>query len=160
MPDFTGILGKKMHESLVEKAEGTDEGRLRARLLAALHTTFDPIIGASLATAPRQMRTSFEVALALGIDIVKEPRLLWLADLAQSLPTPIGWGVAEHPELSQPPFWHNELTLTSQWQHPTDEFVKTLATAIRGPLQPRSKGIVRTLLGEQVLSEFIRPDTP
>ena len=40
-----------------------------------------PIVGISLATRPRQLRSTFDVALALGIDIV-EPQHLWLADLA------------------------------------------------------------------------------
>ena len=129
------------------------EARIREALHSALLTSFTPIVGISLATQPRQLRSTFDVALALGIDIVREPQYLWLADLAQSLPVPFGWSPAEHPTPGQPMFWHNELCGSSQWQHRVDEYIKQLLQALRTPLNPRSGPIVRVLLGEGAMKE-------
>ena len=153
---FSRLLGRTVYQHTLDSASESDEGRLKRRLMGIVHGHFDPIIGISLATCPRQLRVTFDVALALGIDLVKDVELIWLADLVQSLPSPLGWAVAEHPVTEQPDFWHNELTGVSQWQHPTDEFIKSLVVALRSPLQPRAKNVVTTLLGgEEELAKYL-----
>ena len=151
---FGNMIGKAVYQKTVADAAGTAEGKLRQRLAEALHTHYDPIIGSTLAWCPRQLRVTFEAAIALGIELVKDMDLVWLADLAQSLPSPLGWAVAEHPVTEQPTFWHNELTGVSQWQHPTDEFIKSLTVAMRSPLQSRAKNVVVAQLGEATLAAF------
>ena len=149
---FGKLLGRAIFEKTVSEND-VGEARIREALHSALLTSFTPIVGISLATQPRQLRSTFDVALALGIDIVREPQYLWLADLAQSLPVPFGWSPAEHPTPGQPMFWHNELCGSSQWQHPVDEYIKQLLQALRTPLNPRSGPIVRVLLGEGAMKE-------
>ena len=146
---FGKLLGKTLHERMMMASAEEAEGHLRERLHAALRHTFRPLLGAALAAAPRQLRSTFDVAQALGIDIVREPGYLWLADLALSLPTPIGWWVADPGVPGRPSFWHNELTATSQWQNPVDELIKGLLQALRQPMNPRSASLLKVLLGEQ-----------
>ena len=45
-------------------------------------------------------------------------------------------------------FWRNELTGVAQWQHPIDEFVKSVIKALRTPLHPHSAFVLASLLGE------------
>ena len=47
-------------------------------------------------------------------------------------------GQATHPSNNTSFFWHNELTATSQWQHPIDEFIKATVSTLRSPLHPRA----------------------
>ena len=144
---FGSFLGKTLFDRRVDGG-AVEEHRLREQLHAALHASYDPLLGTSLTTAPRQLRVTFDIALSLGIDIVREPEYLWLADLAQSMPVPLGWAIVDHPIAQQPSFWHNELSQISQWQHPVDDYIKSLVLALRTPLNPRSAPLVRVMLGE------------
>ena len=56
-------------------------------------------IAANLVQQPRPLLRTLGVAKSLGIDLISEPDLLWLGDLALSLPTPIGWHFVERPAL-------------------------------------------------------------
>ena len=143
-----------MLEERQQAAAAQGERRLRDTYHAALHATYDPLIGAALVHQPRPLRGTFEVALGLGIDVVREAPYLWLADVARALPVPLGWAQAEHPTPGLPPFWHNELSQTSQWLHPIDELVKAMLSALRSPLHPRAAPQVESLLGEDAQKAF------
>lgn len=103
----------------------------------------------SLAHTPRTLKLTVEVGLAFGIDLVKEPEYLWLADLALSLPLPLGW--TQITQAGSPPlsFWYNKLLGTSQWHHPTDHFIKWTLHALREPLHPTCIPRLLAMLGEE-----------
>ena len=69
---------------------------------------------------------------------ITEIELTWLADLALSLPVPVGWVHVEHPaEESGAHFWHNRIGGTSQWGHPVDDFIKSQIKMSRAPSHPQ-----------------------
>ena len=75
---FGRFIGRTLHEQRVASA-GAGEQFLREQLHNAVHACYDGIVGTSLSTTPRQLRTTFDVALSLGIDIVREPKEVRLA---------------------------------------------------------------------------------
>jgi len=150
---FSKLIGRQMMDSVVHSNQ--KEAGLRSSFHEALHLTYDPLMSSSLVHAPRPLRATLDCALALGIDIVREPEYLWLADLARSLPVPIGWGQAKHPSTDTTYFWHNELTATSQWQHPVDEFVKATVSTLRSPLHPRAMPHLEANLGEKLTKQAL-----
>ena len=92
------------------------------------------------------MRHSLDVALKFSIEPLAEPSLLWLADLAVSLPVPAGLAQVLHPK-EQLYFWYNEMTESSRWQHPVDDFIKTNLKIMRTPHHPHAVTARRTSLG-------------
>jgi len=150
---FSKLIGRQMMDSVVHSNQ--KEAGLRSSFHEALHLTYDPLMSSSLVHAPRPLRATLDCALALGIDVVREAEYLWLADLARSLPVPIGWGQAKHPSTDTTYFWHNELTATSQWQHPVDEFVKATVSTLRSPLHPRAMPHLEANLGEELTKQAL-----
>lgn len=65
--------------------------RLRLRSLKAIRAKYGIGIAASLAHGPRPLLHTLEVGRAYGISLQREADLLFLADLALSLPIPAGW---------------------------------------------------------------------
>ena len=118
---------------------------LSAEIARSLRATFHQVLGASLATAPRPLRQTLEVAAAYGIQIETEANYLWLADLALSLPLPAGWVQLDHPTEHRP-YWHNEICGSSQWQHPVDDFIKATIKMQRQPLSPQVQVMRRSRL--------------
>ena len=41
-------------------------------------------------------------------------------------------------------FWHNEISQTSQWQHPVDDFVKATIKMQRAPSSPQMQVLRRS----------------
>jgi len=121
-------FGAAITRSSVDDAE-------RARMVSSLRQTFQQVLSASIAATPRLLRHTLEVAISYSIDPIKEPSLVWLADLAVSLPAPSGWTQVMHP-TEKIPFWYNELTRYSSWQHPVDDFIKTQIKMLRTPRHP------------------------
>jgi len=129
--------GSTVRTMLKAQLEAEREVALSERFHDALKTAFTQVLSSSLAHEPRALKTTIEVATAYGISPVDEADYLWLADLAQSLPTPIGWIQLETYSEGRPvSYWHNELLGASQWNHPIDEFVKCTLKALRQPLHP------------------------
>ena len=94
------------------------------------------MLAASLAAAPRPLLQTLQVAMAYGINIEAEGHYLWLADLALSLPVPVGWVQREHPTNGMP-YWYNEICDSAQWVHPVDDFIKATIKMQRMPLSPQ-----------------------
>ncbi|KAL1530867.1 hypothetical protein AB1Y20_001761 [Prymnesium parvum] len=116
----------------------------------ALKRTFYKVMSTALAHEPRAMTLTISVAVAYGIELVKEAEYLWLADLAMSLPVPLGW--VKVTRNAQPSFyWYNELLGISQWTHPIDDFIKCTLKALRQPLHATCLPQVRALLGVEHL---------
>jgi len=133
-----------------EKAAEGDEGgtalddKTIAEMIAKqLRATFQQMLGSSLSASPRPLAATLDVAMAYGLSIADEPQLLWLADLAISLPLPAGWVQANHPTL-QAAFWHNEICHSSQWQHPVDDFIRTTIKMQRSPSSPQAAAMRRS----------------
>ena len=148
---FGRLLGQRMLQRAGETMPGSEKDDvLRQRLHAALHAAFDPLVGASLAHMPRPLSATLEAAISLGIDVGREPHYLWLADLAHSLPVPIGWEQLAHPLAGRPDFWHNPLLGCSQWQHPVDHLIKGCLHSLRAPRSPRAVCQMAVWLGEEV----------
>ena len=103
---------------------------------ASLRKTFHQMLSTSLATSPRPLTTTLEVAKSYGISVDHEPHYLWLADLALALPLPAGWVQVEHPKEEQRHFWFNELAGSSQWRHPVDDFIHQTLKMQRAPSSP------------------------
>ena len=140
--------GSSIQQIMKAQLAAEREAEVTERFHEALKRTFTPVLSTSLAHEPRPLKTTIEVAVAYGIDIVHEAEYLWLADLALSLPTPIGW---IHLTQGIPPvaYWHNELLGISQWNHPIDEFIKCTLKALRQPMQPICLPQLQALLGPQ-----------
>ena len=154
---FSKLLGKRLLEDQSEqiRAEAaTEEERLRELLHTSLHGTYDGVLGLPLVHTPRALSVTLDTALELGIDLVREPHLVWLADLARALPVPLGWAPIAAPIGSVVhELWYNEVTHSSQWLHPIDETVKDLLRSLRAPMRPSSAPVVETALGA---SHFVR----
>jgi len=109
----------------------------RVEINAKLRANFQQVLSASLAATPRLMRHSLDLALKFTIEPLAESNLIWLADLAVSLPVPAGWVQVFHPK-EQLHYWYNEMTDSSRWQHPVDDFIKTHMKILRTPHHPSS----------------------
>ena len=148
---FSKLLGKQLLEDQAEqmRAEAaTEEERTRELLHSSLHGTYDGVLGLPLVHSPRALSVTLDTALELGIDLVREPHLVWLADLARALPVPLGWVPIAAPIGSVVhELWYNEVTHSSQWLHPVDETVKDLLRSLRAPMRPSSAAVVETALG-------------
>ena len=80
--------------------------------------------------------------------IEHEAHYLWLADLALALPLPAGWVQLEHPK-EDAAFWHNEISQSSQWQHPVDDFVRATVKMQRSPTSPQVMAMRRSRVPRQ-----------
>ena len=60
----------------------------------------------------------------LGIRVLSEPSLLWIAADAFSAPLPTGW--TTHRDTSGRMFFHNSTSNASQWDHPLDGHFRRL----------------------------------
>jgi len=109
---------------------------VRTSSLGALFQTSRQMLAISVATAPRSVRHTLDVARAYGLIPLKEVEYLWLADIAIALPVPAGWIEHDHPTEGMP-YWHNELAGFSQWQHPVDDYIKGLIKMQRAPSHPQ-----------------------
>ena len=63
---------------------------------------------------------------------------MWLADLALSLPVPAAWVACD--DRNGRRFWHNELTGTSHWVHPVDDYVRATLKTLRSGIDPAVAG--------------------
>ena len=142
------VVGMRTEKEAVDRLRGVASGdaELRERIIFELKATFGQVVGASLATGPRTARQTLAVAHGFGINPATEAEYLWLADLAMSLPVPAGWVQVEHPVDGQN-FWHNEISGTSQWQHPVDEFIKASLKMLRAPSHPQVQVMRRSSIG-------------
>jgi len=61
----------------------------------------------------------------LGIDPMREPQHMWLAEEALSLELPLGW--RNYRDRQGQDFYHNELLELRQWQHPKLSYLIALA---------------------------------
>ena len=57
----------------------------------------------------------------------------------------------DFPRPSTPPTRYNEVTQSSQWQHPVDEIAKAFLLALRSPTRATSAAVVETHLGPKAL---------
>lgn len=100
-------------------------------------TACPQVLCASVAATPRTMTDTIKMALKYAIDPIAEPNLVWLADLATSLPVPAGWiqvslpllpcltrnalivAQLQNSQILHPKeriyFWYNELTRISRY---------------------------------------------
>ena len=120
------------------KEWGPPDEELRAAFLAQLYAQYKPLLATAIATAPRAVSQTLETARAYQLHPITEIELTWLADLALSLPVPVGWVHVEHPaEENGAHFWHNRIGGTSQWGHPVDDFIKSQIKMSRAPSHPQ-----------------------
>ena len=119
-----GILNRQREED--ERAALVDRYRTDIDHLETLRGA----LGVALAHEPRLLVHTLDVAERFGIDVVAEAQWVWLADLALSLPVPAGW-VAATNAASGATYWHNEISNTSTWNHPVDEFIKSTLHMLR-----------------------------
>ena len=88
----------------------------------------------SVATRPRSVRQTLETAKAYQIHPIVELEMMWLANLALALPVPAGWVSVDHPTADHGArFWHNQISGTSQWSHPIDDYIKACLKMCRAP---------------------------
>jgi uncharacterized membrane protein YgcG len=126
-----GLLSKLLAGLEAEAPQMTDD-ELKLAYNERLQHTYRHVLGAAVASSPRSVRLTLDVASAYGLDLVGEIDYLWLADLALSLPVPAGWVHVDHP-VEKKPYWHNAITGASLWQNPVDEFIKTVIKIQRAP---------------------------
>eukprot|EP00741_Cyanophora_paradoxa_P016916 tig00020943_g16337.t1 len=74
----------------------------------------------------------------LGIDPVEEPHLLWVAEESLAAPLPDGW--VEHSAEGGDIFFVDEVTGTTTWTHPLDDYFRFLYAQVRERM--RAKGPV------------------
>ena len=71
-----------------------------------------------------------EYALYLGMDIVKDADLLWIAQQAVTAELPAGW--QEHTDpMSGDSYFHNSVTGETEWEHPCDAYYKDLYAQLK-----------------------------
>ena len=119
-----GMLNRQREEE--ERAALVDRYRTDLDHLETLRS----VLGVVLAHEPRPLVHTLDVAERFGIDILEEAQWVWLADLALSLPVPAGWISLRDP-ASGASYWHNEISNTSTWHHPVDEFIKSTLHMLR-----------------------------
>jgi len=78
----------------------------------------------ALRRRPRLMIEVIHAAEILGIDPIREPQHMWLAEEALSLELPMGWRAYE--ARSGHEYYHNELLELRQWQHPNLSYLIAL----------------------------------
>jgi hypothetical protein len=127
--------------SLLSQLEGAGAGTPAALMStnsvdraygAQLYARYEHLLSATLASGPRPVRETLNVARKYGINLERELDCLWLADLSLSLPVPAGWLQLDHPKEGVP-YWHNTILGVSMWQHPTDEYIRTVLKIHRAP---------------------------
>jgi hypothetical protein len=59
---------------------------------------------------------------------------------------PVGWQWIDGGGVKGS-YWFNELTGSSQWVHPIDDFIKSTLSALRAPLKPMSLPHMQTVFG-------------
>lgn len=131
---FERLLDAVIDEKGVEATACRREREAAEQSLRSLRSTFNQLLGNSLASAPRQLLQTVTVALKYGLRIEKEPQFVWLADLALALPLPAGWVQVDHPHQHGCTYWHNEICGSSQWAHPVDDFIKAIIKAQRAAI--------------------------
>ena len=72
---------------------------------------------------------TIKMAEYLGIRVLSEPQLLWIANDAFSAPLPSGW--VTHRDADGRMFFHNSASNTSQWDHPLDNHFRKLRDKCR-----------------------------
>jgi centrosomal protein CEP164 len=70
-----------------------------------------------------------EFALYLGIDPVKEPSLMWIAEHCRVAPLPCGW--QEFFTSDGDSYFHHAKQGITVWHHPLDLYFKTLVAVRR-----------------------------
>ena len=74
-----------------------------------------------------------ELAEYLGMDLTVDRGLLWVADAALAAGMPDGWSM--HESLNGPPFFHNDHFGITQWEHPTDQFFRSMYLSEKAKLE-------------------------
>ena len=74
-----------------------------------------------------------ELAEYLGMDLSADRGLLWIADAALAAGMPEGWSM--HETTKGPPFFHNSHFGITQWEHPTDQFFRSMYLAEKAKLE-------------------------
>ena len=90
---------------------------------------------ASLGVAPARQETQpgaadgtpviLQYAAYLGMDAAADTDLLWIAQQALSAELPAGWTEHKDP-MSGEPYFHNENTGETVWEHPSDSYYRNL----------------------------------
>lgn len=83
--------------------------------------------------APGLTENTIKMSEYLGIRVLSEPSLLWIAAEAFSAPLPAGW--ATHRDASGRMFFYNSTSNTSQWDHPLDGHFRRLRDKHRDELE-------------------------
>ena len=74
-----------------------------------------------------------ELAEYLGMDLTADRGLLWIADAALAAGMPEGWSM--HETNKGPPFFHNAHFGITQWEHPTDQFFRSMYLSEKAKLE-------------------------
>lgn len=91
---------------------------------------------------------------SMGIDPVKESEMVWIAEEALDVQLPDGW--AEHVDDRGRPYFFNEYTAESSWQHPMDDVFHDLVEYFRIVQEAGGFWLVEDRLAEE--EERIRTD--
>lgn len=102
--------------------EARAAGRTAESLEAGLTVAEPPMPG--MFRPKPGVATVEELAEYLGMDLTADRGLLWIADAALAAGMPEGWSM--HETSSGPPFFHNAHFGITQWEHPTDQFFRSM----------------------------------
>jgi len=92
---------------------------------------------ANFALAKAGASEIMEYAQYLGIDPLKEPQLLRIAEEGLQAPLPDGWSEHEDPDGNI--YYHHISSEESVWQHPLDNFYKAKVVRERARLRERRR---------------------
>lgn len=71
-----------------------------------------------------------QYATYLGMDPMEDTELLWIAQQALTAPLPPSW--TEHADpMSGDSYYHNDETGDTVWEHPCDEYFRTLYQSLK-----------------------------
>jgi hypothetical protein len=119
--------------------------RARERQLEQLRTAYGRGVAISLAHGPRPLLRTLEAACGYGIDPVAERDVLFLADVALSLPLPVGWIEVDAVPRGCAPYWWNELLGCASHAHPVDDFIRSTVGQMRNESAQARLQAARTL---------------
>ena len=78
----------------------------------------------------KAIREVEEFAKYLGMDVEADRDLLWVAVEAMTAPLPPNW--SEHNTRNGQPYYYNERTDMTQWEHPMDDYHRGLYKKLKG----------------------------
>ena len=114
-----------------ELLEARADGRTAESIEVGLTVAEPPMPGMFRPTPG--VATVEELAEYLGMDLTADRGLLWIADAALAAGMPEGWSM--HETTKGPPFFHNSHFGITQWEHPTDQFFRSMYLAEKAKLE-------------------------